>query len=87
MGISPFTILFNIDCLPFFCGRNHININLVVSNQAATIDGTNAFAHGKIENKILFSLHNWINDFHGSDNQGVHASDITSASFSCNNLA
>jgi hypothetical protein len=29
-----------------------MNINFVVSNPAATIDGINAFAHGKTENLI-----------------------------------
>jgi hypothetical protein len=33
-----------------------MNVNSVVSNPAATIDGTNAFAPGRIVNWILFSL-------------------------------
>ena len=64
-----------------------MKVNSVVSNPAATIDGINAFAPGRIENWILCSLQICINDFHGSDNHGVHASETTIASFSCNNLA
>ena len=64
-----------------------MKVNSVVSNPAATIDGTNAFAPGRTVNWILFSLQSWTKDFHGSDNHGVHASEITTASFSCNNLA
>jgi hypothetical protein len=64
-----------------------MKVNSVVSNPAATIDGTNAFAPGRIVNWMLFSLQSWIKDFPGSDNHGVHASEITMASFSDNNLA
>ena len=64
-----------------------MKVNSLVSNHAATIDGTKAFAHGRTEKEIQFWLHNWTNDFQGSDNHGVHASDNTKASFSCNNLA
>ena len=64
-----------------------MKVNSVVSNPAATIDGTNAFAPGRTEKGIWFSLQSWIKDFHGSDNHGVPASETTIASFSCNNLA
>ena len=64
-----------------------MNVNSVVSNPAATIEGIRAFAPGKTEKEIWFSLQSWINDFHGSDNHGVHASETTTASFSCNNFA
>ena len=64
-----------------------MNVNWVVSNPAATIDGIKAFAPGKTEKEIWFSLQSWIKDFHGSDSHGVHASETTTASFSFNNLA
>ena len=64
-----------------------MKVNSVVSNPAATIDGTKALATGSMVNEILFSLQSWTKDFHGSDNHGVHASETTIASFSCNNLA
>ena len=64
-----------------------MKVNWVVSNPAATIDGISAFAPGKTEKEIWFLLQSWISDFHGSDNHGVQASEITIASFSCNNLA
>ena len=80
-------ISFNAVCLHFFWGKNPMKVNWVVSNQDATTAGTKAFAPGSTEKEIWFSLHNLIKDFHGSDNHGVHASEITIASFSCSNLA
>jgi len=51
---------------------------------APTIEGMRALAQGNTSNGMLFSQHNFINDFPGSESQGVPASDTTPQSAFCN---
>jgi hypothetical protein len=81
-----FIIHFNAVCLPFFCGKNHKNTKLLVSNPDETTLGISAFAPGNTQYGKLFSLHSCIRDFPGSESHGVHASDTTQISLSCINF-